>query len=334
MKKNILPLLIPTMIITGSAGFLLLSAKNNGHKDAAIPKLFAKGVISTEDDEFGETFTPDGKTCFFSKKSPSTLSSNVFVICYSTFKNGKWNEPAIAPFSGKYKDFNPCVSPDGSKIFFISNRTDSIKKTSDTDIWMVERLGDGWTSPVNIGAPVNSPGYELGCSVAKNGNLYFSSTGNTGNLDLYCSKFVNGKYQKPDSLGGAINSVYGESDPFIAPDESYILFSSTGRPDAASGTGASAGYQRSDLYISFHKEGKWTTAKNLGPSINSPAEESSPWVSRDGKTFYFTSERNFISLPMKTKLGYSFLEEHLHSTGNGLGDIYEIPASVIMNNSK
>ena len=322
------------MIINCSVSYLLLSAKNNGHKDESSPKIFGEGIISTEDDEFGETFTPDGKTCFFTKKSPSTLSSNIVVICYSRFKNGKWAEPEIAPFSGKYKDFNPCISPDGSKLFFISNRTDSTKKTTDTDIWMVKKSGDGWSEPENIGVPVNSPGYELGCSVTNDGTLYFSSTRKNGNLDLYCSRLLNGKYQEPDSLGEAINTAYSESDPFVAPDESYILFSSEGRPDAASGTGASAGYTRSDLYISFHKDGKWTAAKNLGPLINTPAEESSPWISRDGKTFYFTSERNFISLPMKTKLTYSFLEEHLHGTVNGLGDIYQLPLSVIMNNSK
>jgi Tol biopolymer transport system component len=332
MKKYIF---FPLVLIILSVSYLLLSAKNKEHKDESTPGIFAEGVISTEDDEFGATFMPDGKTCYFTKKSPSTLSSNIYVICYSSLKGGKWTEPQIASFSGKYKDFKPRISPDGSKLFFISNRTDSIKKTPDTDIWMVKKSGDGWTEPENIGPVINSHGYELGCSVTNDGTIYFSSTGSTGNLDLYASKFVNGKYQKPDSLGEAINTAYSESDPFIAPDESYILFSSEGRPDATpSGAGASAGYQRSDIYISFHKDGKWTAAKNLGPLINTPAEESGPSVSGDGRTFYFTSEKNFISLPMKTRLNYSFLEDHLHATGNGLGDIYKISFSEVLKNVK
>src|SRR5882757_10701120 len=313
--------------------FLLLFISNiiNGHPGTLDPRplLFAKGVVSTGDDEFGITFTPDGKTCYFTKRTPSTLQSSKMVICVAHYMNGRWSEPGIAPFSGRYKDFNPCISPDGSKLFFISNRPGSVKKSPDTDIWMVKRTGDGWGEPENIGAPVNTTGWELGCSVASDGTLYYSSTGTTGNADLYCSRWKDGKYQPPDTLGAAINSAYSESDPFIAPDESYLLFSSQGRPDALVGQGAGASYPRSDLYISFRKDGKWTSAQNIGAPVNSEAEESNPFVSRDGKTLYFVSEKNFVSIPMKTKLTWSALEQGLHNTGNGLGDIYQIPASIL-----
>lgn len=332
MKKFFLFISATIIVIAGTSFFIV--NRNHG-KIAPVPEIFAKNIVSTQDDEFGETFSPDGHTCYFSKKSPSTLQSNIYIICFSQFKNGKWNEPEIAPFSGKFKDFHPSISPDGSKLFFISNRTDSSKKTTDTDIWMVRKKESGWTEPENIGPVVNSKGYELGCSVAADGTLYFSSTGTSGNADLYCSKFINGKYQKPDSLGEAVNSIYNEADPFIAPDESYIIFSSEGRPDATpAGAGASAGYQRSDLYISFHKNGKWTKANKLGPLVNTAAAESSPFVSRDGKTFYYISEKNFISLPMKSKLEYSFLEDHLHGPGNGLGDIYQVPLSAVLKDLK
>jgi len=298
-----------------------------GHDPRPVP--FARGTISTGDDEFGMTFTPDGKTCYFTKRSPSTIKSSIYVICVSRLKNGRWTQPEIAPFSGKYKDINPCISPDGSKLFFISNRPAGGKKGSDTDIWMARRTAKGWSEPENIGAPINTTGWELACSVTNDGTLYFSSTGTTGNADIYCSRWVDGKYQPPDTLGSAINSAYSESDPFIAPDESYLIFSSQGRPDAMTGPGASAEYPRSDLYISFRKDGKWTPARNLGAPVNSSAEESSPFVSRDGKTFYFVSEKNFTTIPMKTPLTYATLEQGLHDIGNGLGDIYQLPAEIL-----
>jgi len=103
----------------------------------------------------------------------------------------------------------------------------------------------------------------LGCSAAEDGTLYFSTTGISGNPDLYKSKFENGTYQKPEGLGENINTIYGETDPFIAPDQSYILFASQGRPDGLTDAGASASYPRGDLYISFFKEGKWSKAKNF-----------------------------------------------------------------------
>ncbi|MEP6677238.1 MAG: hypothetical protein ABJA78_18905 [Ferruginibacter sp.] len=288
------------------------------------PEIFEKGCISTQDNEFGATFSPDGKTCFFTKTTASTIQSSTIIICVSYLKNGKWLKPAIAPFSGRYKDFNPMFSPDGEKLFFISNRTSNDKKTFDCDIWVVNKLDEGWSEPENIGAPINSHGWELGCSVANNGTIYFSSTGTTGNADIYYSRFVDGKYQKPDTLSDAINSPYSETDPFISPDEGYLLFTSQYRLDALIGPGADSNYPRQDIYISYKKEGKWQPAQNIGNPVNSDAAETNPFISADGKTLFYTSERNFVSIPMKKKLIYSEFENKIHDTQNGLGDIYQI----------
>lgn len=319
---------------------LLLSTLNSGirslapdprphpsgaHRHPSDPRPFARGTISTEDDEFGMTFTPDSKTCYFTKRTPSTLQSSTMVICLSIYRNGKWTEPRIAPFSGRYKDFNPCISPDGNTLFFISNRPAPGKTGRDTDIWMVKKEGSTWTEPQNIGAPVNTTGWELGCSVTTDGTLYYSSTGTTGTPHIYCSRKVNGQYQTPDSLGASVNSVYGESDPFIAPDESYLIFASTGRPDDLTGEGASARYPRGDLYVSYRNHGIWQPAQHLEKPINTEAEESSPFVTRDGKSLCFVSERNFASPPLRSTLDYTKLEQGLHHTGNGLGDIYQVP---------
>jgi len=74
------------------------------------------------------------------------------------------------------------------------------------------------------------------------------------------------------------------------------------------------------------------SGKKPGPLINTPAEESSPMDSRM-KNILFHEWKKFISLPMKQNSLF-ILEEHLHGTVNGLGDIYQLPLSVIMNNSK
>ncbi len=293
-----------------------------------LPEIFSKGIISTDEDEFGSAFTPDGNTVFFAKKSPSTLRSAVVVICFSQFKNGKWQTPEMAPFSGYYKDFNPSVSPDGSTVFFISTRPVNGKNVG-TDIWFVKKTATGWSEPQNLGIPVNSDSYELGCSESSDGTIYFSSSRDGKSVDIYRSKFINGKYQEPENLGDAINSANEETGPFIAPDQSYILFSSTGREDALVASEGGV-YPRGDLYISFQKDGKWTPAKNLGEPVNSTAEESNPFVSADGKTLYFTSERNFVKL--NEQHTYTELENHLHDAANGLGDIYQFPFSEILKN--
>src|SRR6202007_595893 len=120
------------------------------------------------------------------------------------------------------------------------NRPVEGRKRGGTDIWVVKRRGNGWGEPINLGSPVNTDGYELACSSANDGTLYFSSTGTTGNMDIYYSKLADGKYQAPERLDTTINTAYQENDPFIAPDQSYILYSSLGRPDALSEAGASA----------------------------------------------------------------------------------------------
>ena len=76
-----------------------------------------------------------------------------------------------------------------------------------------------------------------------------------------------------------VNTEYSEDDPFIASDESFLIFCSS-RP---------GGYGSYDLYIAFRKkDGTWTKAKNMGPEINTSGEEARPSITPDGKYFFFT----------------------------------------------
>src|ERR1700712_1937114 len=68
------------------------------------PKLFAESVVSTDDDEFGGSFSPDGKTVYFSRSAPHSYH---YSILESHFENGKWGTPTIPSFSGQYTDSDP-----------------------------------------------------------------------------------------------------------------------------------------------------------------------------------------------------------------------------------
>jgi hypothetical protein len=300
-----------------------------GAAPANKPELFGANVISTQDDEFSSAFTTDGRQIYFAKKSPTTQRSSVVLICTSVLEKGAWSTPTIAPFSGPYKDLSPCITPDGSRFYFVSTRPIDDKPKPDADIWYMDKAGPGWGTPVNAGKVINSDLYEQSISVASSGTIYFSSTRDRRSLDIYRSRFVNGNYEAPENVGEAINSPdFNEQDVFVAPDESYMLFSCVGRPDAIVATEGAA-YPRSDLYISVSKEGKWSAAVNLGPLVNSTADEAYPFVSRDGKTLYFTSERNFASAK-NSGLTYDELIKKLRGPGNGLGDIYAIPFEPVM----
>src|SRR5206468_9307685 len=97
------------------------------------PSIFGEGVISTGDYESHPAFTPDMKTIYFLKDSPDFFFWTIFV---SDFQDGRWSEPRVAPFSGQYKDADPFITADGSKLFFISNRPVPGKAHRDLDIWV------------------------------------------------------------------------------------------------------------------------------------------------------------------------------------------------------
>jgi Tol biopolymer transport system component len=311
-------------------GFLI----SRGNAEAAEPQLFGENVISTADDESHPAFTPDGKTLYFLKNDPSF---NHWTIVVSHEQNGRWSTPEVAPFSGQFSDADPFIAADGQRFFFISTRPVNGKPKEDTDIWMMKKSGPeagagigaaanpeagaGWLEPEHLAA-VNSETNEWFPTVSKNGNLYFGSErpSGKGKCDLYVSRLVDGKYQTPENLGEPINTVANEIEPFIAPDESYIIFAGTGLPESRGAY---------DLYVSFRRDGEWTKPVNLGDKINSAAWDFSPKVSPDGKWFFFTSNRGFADKPLEKRLSYEELLQKLHGPGNGLRDIYKIDISAL-----
>lgn len=278
------------------------------------PVIFGTGVISTGDFDSHPAFTPDGKTLYFVRSTPTF---SLWTILVSQFVKGKWSTPQVAPFSGQYSDADPFITADGSRLYFISNRPVAGQSAPNLDIWVMEKTAAGWGEPKNLGAPINSPGSEWYPTVAANGTIYFGSdrAGGKGRTDIYRSRFINGQYSEPENLGDAINTQFNEFEPLIAPDESFLIFMGGGRADARGGF---------DLYLSYNRSGGWTKPENLGDRINSSGNEYAPTISPDGKYFFWTSARSFTDKPLEKRLDYRELMNRLRSPGNGLGDIYQI----------
>ncbi len=287
------------------------------------PILFGAGVISTPLDELNACFTPEGETIYYCLNAPS---NRIGVIVFSRFEKGKWRTPQVAAFSGQYTDYDPFISPEGSKLFFISNRPIAGKpvegKRPNFDIWVMEKTTAGWSEPSNLGAPVNNEADQFYPSVAANGTLYFSTIkqGEKSGFDLYRARWVEGKYAEPEKLSENVNSQFAEIDACIAPDESFIVFASYNRPEELG---------RGDLYLSYNQNGEWTPAKNLGEKINSNAREYCPILSPDGKYFFFTSFRGFADKPLDKALTHEQFVQHLRSPLNGTGNVYQVDVSVL-----
>jgi Tol biopolymer transport system component len=260
--------------------FPVLKGEYLGQKPPGInPEVFAPGIVSTTQGEFNAAFSPDGKEFYFSMNEPSGRETMKFM----TRKDNQWTPPQAVPFVSPQNDCDPLFSFDGQRLYFISTRPKKEKAgSSDWNIWYVERMDADWSKPINIGPPVNSDVDEYYVSLTKDGTIYFSSNraGGLGSFDIYRSRFVDGHYAKPENLGASINTKYLEHDPFIAPDESYILFTSVDRPE---------GFGTGDLYISSRrKDGTWTKSKNMGKAFNTCGYDFCPIVTPDGKYFFFT----------------------------------------------
>ncbi len=287
MNNRILALcLIAVVSITVTAQqreFPILSGPYLGQKPPDIkPELFAPGVINTDISEGCSGWGNHMEYFIFqrwiNRKSYLYITDN---------SHGIWVAPKPIPFVEKYQIGDFTIAPDGRTLMFASNLliAEIGSEGEGGNIWMMEKTETGWTEPKPIGAPVNTKYHDSYPSLAANKNLYFFSRkpGGYGASDLYLSEFKNGRYQDPKNLGETINTSSHEWDPYIAPDESYMIYCSM----------MPGGLGQDDLYISFRQsDGSWGIPKHLGDEINSPKSENRPYVTPDGKYLFYVSAKS------------------------------------------
>ena len=305
---------------------------------SAAPALFAEGTISTEDDEANGSFSADGTEYYFTKFNPYTTLPRWGVICVSRLAGGRWSEPEIVSFSGRYFDESPRVAPDGRRMYFTSSRPAPGSSAHVLRIWTVEATPAGWAEPRPLPAPVNAVGQDsnFSASATRDGTLYFASTRDgSGRTHIYRARPNGDGYAEPEKLGSAVNSQVSETDPFVSPDESLLFFVSQGdgpptdkdRPETIKGGGVV--YPRGDLYASVRRDGAWSPARHLEHGVNTFADETSPSLTPDGKLLFFSSERSPFTVPPSHRLEAAEITRMQHTTLNGHGNVYSIPVDVL-----
>jgi hypothetical protein len=302
------------------------------------PQILAEAVISTPGNEAGGVFSPDGKEFYFAKLNPTTTFPRIGLLCVSHWRQGKWTTPEVLPFSGRYLDLPPRLSPDGQTMYFASSRPAPGTKPRVLRIWKADKISGGWGEPELLAAPVNAPEdrWNWGASATKDGTLYFASDREQqGRAKIYRSRLVNGAYQEPEKLAAPINSEFGDYNPFINAEETVLFFVSAGDDPAAGhhreGVLYTGGYpySRGDIYFSRMVDGRWTAAVHLEHGVNTVFDEDYPALTPDGKHLVFSSERSPFAVPVAHRLTMAELEKELHSTLNGAGNIYTIPVRVL-----
>jgi hypothetical protein len=284
--------------------------------------LFAPGIVSTGLYERDFAMTPDGNEIFFCVVTGSFEHSTIIT---TRFENESWTPPEVASFSGRHKDLEPAISPDGKKLFFMSYRprAGETEPRADSDIWVVDRANGAWGEPYNLGPPINTDGSEFFPSVTADGTVYITRDEPDRTSFIFRSRLVEGAYTEPEKLGPGVNSTPMQFNSYVAPDERYLVYGVYGREDSIGGV---------DYYVSFRDEDDtWTGPVNLGERVNTESSlEYSPYVSPDGKYFFFMAARNsFTGGNLEARATYDFLRTLHDEPGNGSPDIYWIDAAFI-----
>jgi len=304
----------------------------------ATPQLFAPGIVSTGLYERDVTMMPDGNELYF-----GLIASNDVAIVGMKRENGVWTKPEIASFCSDPDVYNlePHITPDGKQFLFLSTRPKEGQEKKPgwvyQDIWAMDRKGDTWGEPYNLGdpadkhEPVNTDAPEYYPSATRNGTLYFTrevtENGKSRSLILrsqamYMVHSENRFYGKPEILPAAVNPGDQQFNAFIDPDERYLIVCIANYKDNIG---------RCDYYVSFRSEDDvWTGPINMGELINTPGNNvGSPSVSPDGRYFFFASNRQQLSGAAESTRTYETIQEMVTQPQNGNSDIYWIDASFI-----
>ena len=305
--------------------FPILTGAYLGQKAPGLtPEIFAPGIISTGYYERSIVFTPKGDEIFYQMRGRPQGRNFTSFILYLPLQKGVWRQPQIAFFSGipAHRDDCPFISYDGKCLFFASKRplpgTNAIQ--NEPDLWMIKRSDKRWGQPQHLGSAINSPAEDHYPTVSKMGNMYFNSN-RDGNYEIYISSHTGTEWSAPVRLKAPVNTEYFEGHPFIAADESYLIFSSN-RPGELG---------QADLYISFRQGDKsWSEPVNMGDKINSPFHEAAPYVSPDGRHLFFCSFRPPRKSQSSLKFSYSKdINALLDIPVKVSGDIYWVDARII-----
>ncbi|MEO6976766.1 MAG: hypothetical protein ABJA76_06000 [Mucilaginibacter sp.] len=299
--KKIIKLLTPALL----AAVLI----NTSTKATAIPtdtnkywaevKAFVPGEIpGVANRAAAPAFSPDGKSVYFGTSPVKDIT-----IMASYCKDNKWTEPVIAPFSGGFHNLEPAFAPNGKYLVFASNRPTTTdgpvidgywgKKNypgNGGNLWKVDLTKKGWGEPRRLPDVINQNNSIFSPAITADGSIYFMLPDTAGKFHIRRSQYKNGKFETPVRPSFSVDA-YGDVDPVVAPNESFLIFSS-GRPPALPHT--------ADLFIVFRTPTGWSEPLDLRQLISDKVFGVEARLSPDLKTLYFSNQRNAAGVTVNT----------------------------------
>jgi len=295
---------------------------------ATAGEIVGPGIISTGLQETSVAMTADGKTLYFMRSDVAEKDDTILV----SHRNGTaWSTPEVASFSGQWHDSEPTLSPDGKRLYFVSNRPTTPggepltvdfagHRFPGTNLWYVERQANGaWGEPVHVDGAMNDGSQIYNPSIAANGNLYFSShrPDSEAFYQIYVARRTSSGYAVPEriDLGDAKKN---RMDPAIDPGERFLVY--------AGDEGDSLG--RADLYVSFREsDGRWGKPVHLPGDVNSDSLENAPSLGRTFGELYLSSNRSDAPRYPKARDDFASLQRRLNSPSNGSRDLWRFDIS-------
>lgn len=254
-------------------------------KPDSIPKIFAPGLISGKGRLHSfVTFAPDMKMIFWGTLPPKIMMMQMI--------ENKWTFPEIASFSNTDNNQSPFIATD-NKIYFSSTRNGG---QGHLDIWYTAFADGFFMEPINIGEMINTDKLESHPTFSRNKNIYFTGSieGKLYNLGIFYSEYNNGGYVKPTLLQKPINLIDSATldyTPFIAPDESYLLFCSNRQNPEI---------ERCHIYISYkNNNGEWSEPVDLSKKMGFTESSKFPYVTPDNRFLFFSSGENIYWVDSK-----------------------------------
>lgn len=179
-------------------------------------------------------------------------------------------------------EYYPTLTIDGKELIFTRRVNHSNEDFFGSE--PLDSIGSKWSKAKLLAGNINSNLNEGAQNISQDGKwLIFTGCNfpdGYGSCDLYISYLTPDGWSLPENLGGKVNTENWESAPSLSADKRDLYFASR-RPD---------GFGGSDIYVChLLPNGKFGQPENLGPEVNTPGDESCPFMHADNQTLYFTS---------------------------------------------